>query len=91
MRVGVIFGKEERSYDTTVEGDVLLAEEEHDAARVEMLVRRVVEQADWLEAHLLPGRDEPLTTFETDLNKELTHAGCMGSLVQAGRTRCGRR
>lgn len=73
VRLGVI-EKEEHSYDLTVEEDVLLAAEEHDAARVAALIGRVAAQADRLEQHHLPGHDEPLKTFRSDLEKESTHA-----------------
>ncbi|WP_441286822.1 helicase-related protein [Sorangium sp. KYC3313] len=71
VRLGVI-DKEEGSYDLTVEEDVLLAAEEHDAERIAALIGRVAAQADRLEQHHLPGHDEPLATFRSDLEKELT-------------------
>lgn len=73
-RVGAILGQDERSYDLTVEDDVLLAGEEHDAARVAALVRRVATQADLLEQRHLPGRDEPLSTFQGELERERGNA-----------------
>lgn len=73
-RVGAILGQDERSYDLTVEDDVLLAGEEHDAARVVALVRRVATQADRLEQRHLPGRDEPLSAFQGELEREQGNA-----------------
>lgn len=73
VRLGVI-EKEENSYDLTVEEDVLLAAEEHDATRIAALIGRVAAQADRLEQLHLPGHDEPLSTFRLDLEKESTHA-----------------
>ena len=72
-RIGAILTKEERRYDLTVEDDVLLGEPEHDAVRVGTLVRRVVEQADWMEReHFDDGRDAALAVFEADLRREGT-------------------
>lgn len=73
VRLGVI-EHEEHSYDLTVEEDVLLAAAEHDAARIAALIGRVAAQADRLEQHHLPGHDEPLETFQHDLEKESIHA-----------------
>ncbi len=71
IRIGAIVTKEERTYDLTVEGDVLLADsEETDVARVSMLVNRVVQHADALEQEYLPGRDEVLATFREELLQE---------------------
>ncbi len=69
-RVGAILSDDERSYDLTVEEDVLLAEPAHDDARVALLIRRVVEQADAFEQALLPGKDEPIDSFREDLAKD---------------------
>ncbi len=70
-RVGAILTKEDRSYDLTVEDDVLLGAAEHDAARVALLVRRVVEQADRMEREQFEdGRDAPLSEFEDELREE---------------------
>jgi hypothetical protein len=69
-RVGAILSEDETSYDLTIEEDVLLAEPAHDIARLALLVRRVVEQADAFEQALLPGRDEPIDSFRDDLEKE---------------------
>ncbi len=75
-RVGAILTREERSYDLTVEDDVLLGAAGHDAVRVGLLVRRVVEQADQMEREQFDGaRDAPLDEFEADLREESEHAG----------------
>jgi hypothetical protein len=67
---------EERTYDLTVEGDVLLAARpEDDALRVGMLISRVASTADALEQEFLPGQDEVLDTFHHDLVKEADHGG----------------
>jgi Type III restriction enzyme, res subunit/Helicase conserved C-terminal domain len=71
-RLGAILGKEDRSYDLAVEEDVLLGKPEHDQQRVAALLDRVVVSADFLEQKHLPGHDEPLSTFEVDLKKELS-------------------
>ncbi|QAT82967.1 helicase domain-containing protein [Corallococcus coralloides] len=73
-RVGAILTRQERSYDLTIEDDVLLAAPEHDAVRVALLVKRVVEQADRMEReHFADDRDEPLESFEEDLLTEAGH------------------
>jgi hypothetical protein len=70
-RVGAILTKDDRTYDLTVEDDVLLGEREHDLTRVGLLVARVVDEADRFEQdHFDDGRDEPLATFEDELNRE---------------------
>jgi hypothetical protein len=70
-RIGAILTPEERSYDLTIEEDVLLAEQAHDRNRVATLVRRVTEQADRMEReHFEDGRDQGLDVFERDLAKE---------------------
>jgi hypothetical protein len=73
-RLGAILTREERQYDLTVEDDVVLGDPEHDAARVALLVRRVVEHADRMEqAHFEDGRDAPIEDFDADLRKEGHH------------------
>jgi len=73
IRIGAIVVQEERTYDLTVESDVLLAaSDETDDSRVALLVQQTVQQADKLEQEHLPGRDEVLTTFSVELN-EATH------------------
>jgi superfamily II DNA or RNA helicase len=75
VRIGAIVTTEERTYDLTAEGDVLLvAGAESDVARVALLVDRVVKQADALERRHLSGRDEVLATFR----EELTDEGTLG-------------
>jgi hypothetical protein len=72
-KIGAIETDEQRSYDLTVEGEVLLdADGVSDAARVAGLIRRVTRQADLLEQEHLD-RDEALETFEADLGKEAIH------------------
>lgn len=72
-KIGAIETDEQRSYDLTVEGEVLLdATGESDAARIAALIRRVARQADLLEHEHL-NRDEALETFEADLGKEAVH------------------
>jgi hypothetical protein len=71
VRIGAVLTREDRTYDLTVEGDVLFASaEETDAARVTALIRRVTRQADALEQEHLPGRDEVLATFREELSQE---------------------
>ena len=67
-KIGALPTDEERSYDLTVESEVLLADTaDSDAARVSLLIDRVTRQADQLEREQLPGADQALTTFERDL------------------------
>jgi hypothetical protein len=74
MRIGAILTRDERTYDLTVEGDVLLAStSETDAMRVAQLIGRVVTQADMLEQEHLPGHDERIDTFREELTKEGSH------------------
>lgn len=72
MRIGAIETRQERTYDLTVEDDVLLAAEAHDMARVSALLRRVTSQADHLEKTQLQGRDQPLSTFQEELIAEVS-------------------
>jgi hypothetical protein len=72
MRVSVTPGRQEDSFDVSVVGDVLLAEDAStDALRAATLVRRVVEHADFLEQRLLPENDAALNEFRLQLIKEL--------------------
>ena len=74
VRLGAILTEEERTYDLTVENDVILPDEETaDAARVAWLIRHVTAAADSLEQAHLPGRDEPLAKFKADLEREMGH------------------
>lgn len=74
-RIGAILTCEERSYNLTVEDDVLLGAPEHDAVRVGVLARRVAERADQMERdHYGDERDARLAVFEADLRKETSDA-----------------
>jgi hypothetical protein len=74
IKIGAIVTSEERTYDLTVESDVLLtAHPEDDRGRVGILINRVVAAADALEQEFLPGQDETLDTFHHDLVKEANH------------------
>jgi hypothetical protein len=77
LRLGAIATEEQRTYDLTVENDVLFPVDDDAAlvARVGWLIRRVTREADQLEQAQLPGRDEPLATFRDDLEKERSHEG----------------
>ncbi len=68
--VAGILGREDGSYDVTVEDDVLLGAANYDAERVTTLVRRVVNAADTLEQDLIAGRDAALSEFAVDLARE---------------------
>jgi hypothetical protein len=71
IKIGAIITKEDRTYDLTVEGDVLLpASNINDALRVGMLINHVVRNADIFEQVYLPGHDEPLDTFRHELVQE---------------------
>lgn len=73
-RVGAILTREARSYDLTVEDDVLLAAPEYDAARVALLINRVVQEADRMEhEHFAGERDALLTEFRANLLEEDGH------------------
>jgi hypothetical protein len=72
-KIGAIETDEQRSYDLTVEGEVLLdSTGNSDTARIAALIRRVTRQADLLEHEHL-NCDEALETFEADLGKEAVH------------------
>lgn len=74
-KVGAIITREDRSYDMTVEGEVLLGpDEEHDEARIRLLISRVVRRADELEQRHVPNADAPLSQFERDLKVETENA-----------------
>lgn len=71
IKIGAIVTKEDRTYDLTVEGDVLLAaSSDTDFLRVGMLIKHIVNYADALEQEYLPGHDEPLDTFRDELIQE---------------------
>lgn len=71
-KIGALRTDEERSYDLTVEGEVLLAARcESDAVRIGELIRRVTGQADAIEReHLGVHVDRKLAEFRDDLLKE---------------------
>ena len=74
-KIGAIPAAADRSYNLTVEDDVLLCGDgEVNAVRVANMVRRVATEADRLEHLHLDGRDEPLTTFKKDLGNEMKYA-----------------
>jgi hypothetical protein len=74
VRIGADLDDLHGSYDLTVEEDVLLtARQEHDAARFQCLVRRVIEQADRLEQEFLPDLDQPLAVFRQELEQEVSN------------------
>jgi hypothetical protein len=69
-RVGAILTSEVRTYDLTVEEDVLLAvDSSTDAQRVALMLKKVTEEADRLEKELL-SIDQPLSKFRRELEKE---------------------
>ena len=69
-RVGAILTSEVRTYDLTVEEDVLLAVDSlTDAQRVALMLKKVTEEADRLEKELL-SIDQPLSKFRRELEKE---------------------
>jgi hypothetical protein len=73
-KIGAIPGADDRSYNLTVEGDVLMTGDETvNAVRVAQLLRRVTAEADRLEHLHLLGRDEPLATFKMDLTEEIKY------------------
>jgi hypothetical protein len=73
-RLGAILTREARSYDLTVEDDVLLAAPVHDASRIGLLIGRVVQQADRMELEHFDGKkDASLAEFQTDLLQENRH------------------
>lgn len=73
IRLGAVQSGEDRTYDLTVEDDVVLAAPEFDALRVGLLIRRVVHEADLLEQEHLPGCDGVLDEFRKDLMEEGNH------------------
>lgn len=74
IRLGAVLGQENRTYDLTVEGDVLLTgHREIDGERIEALIRSVVSDADQLERLPLPGQDAGLSQFRFDLEKDPSH------------------
>jgi hypothetical protein len=74
-KIGVILGSDDRSYNLTVEGDVLLSPDpEVNAIRIAQLLRRVTREADRLELLHMPGRDVKLESFRLDLSTEMKNA-----------------
>jgi hypothetical protein len=69
VQIGAVYDPKFTTYNLATEREVLLGAEAHDLARIESLIRDVVEAADRLEADLLK-RDEPLSTFREDLARE---------------------
>lgn len=70
--IGAVEARIDQTYDLTVEGEVLLDKTgATDLARVGMLIQRVVSQADALEQLYLPGQDEVLDTFRSELLNEV--------------------
>lgn len=73
-KIGAIQTKDERTYDLTVESEVILSGTvDFDVRRVSSLIRRVVDQADALEQEHLPGVDEKLETFREELKQEASN------------------
>lgn len=74
-KIGAIPAAADRSYNLTVEDDVLLCGDDNvNAVRVADMVKRVATEADRLEHLHLDGRDEPLATFKKDLGNEMKYA-----------------
>ncbi len=73
-RIGVTRAAAEHTYDLTVEEDVLVpADASIYRHRIGWLIRQVTRAADDLEQSHLPGADQPLSRFRTDLGKEMSH------------------
>ena len=71
-KIGAILTSDDRTYDLTVESEVILsASAEFDLLRVSSLIRRVVAQDDAIEQEHLPGVDAALDTFRQDLDREV--------------------
>ena len=72
--MGAIQTSEHRTYDLTVEGDVLLSNDAStDSTLLAALLRKVTRDADWLERELLAGRDDELKVFRKELEGEGRH------------------
>ena len=70
-RVGAILAEKQRTYDLTLEDDVVLGDPAFDAARVALLLQRVLEAADQLERqHFGEERDAAIEAFAADLLRE---------------------
>jgi hypothetical protein len=71
MKIGASLTPDERTYDLTVEGEVILSHSgEFDTQRVASLICRVVAQADALEQEHLPGVDAALEAFREEPDRE---------------------
>ncbi|MBN1903048.1 DEAD/DEAH box helicase family protein [Candidatus Sumerlaeota bacterium] len=70
VRIGAILSRDDRSYDLTVEDDVILAAPEYDMNRISRLIRKVVEQAENMEQLHFQSQDMPVEEFEENLAKE---------------------
>jgi len=75
VRLVAIPAAEEKSYNVTVEADMLLHDDlTIDQQRFNHLLGKVTRMADQLENDGLDGRDEPMKTFRRDLTTEHSHA-----------------
>lgn len=73
-RIGAMLGREARSYDLTVEDDLLLAAPEYDARRAALLITRVTHEADRMEHEQFAGeKDAELAEFRANLVEEGSH------------------
>ncbi|APV51641.1 hypothetical protein BWI17_19255 [Betaproteobacteria bacterium GR16-43] len=69
--VGALLRADGRTYDLTIEWEVLLSERmEVDCERIVWLIDLVVSQADDLEQRFLPDTDAPMSSFRKDLSSE---------------------
>jgi hypothetical protein len=73
VRLGAVIDREPESYNLTVQEDVILGDRADDVARVESMLQRVAEQADYLELIHLPGADRALDIFAEELQREGLH------------------
>ena len=71
-RIGAVSATEqEHTFDLTVEEDMLLADDPaSDPERIAMVLRRIADEADALEQRYLPGQDEALSSFRSQLEEE---------------------
>jgi hypothetical protein len=73
-KLGAIETDEERTFDLTVEDDILLTgKDDIDRERLAALISRTVDRADLLEQIHLPGHDESLELFRPDLENEVRY------------------
>ncbi|MCB0767972.1 MAG: DEAD/DEAH box helicase, partial [Flavobacteriales bacterium] len=74
VKIGAVESRDQRSYDLTAEGEVLLTGDAGvDVKRVSEMIGEVLRSADLFEFNLLDGRDEGMEVFRVDLEKELGH------------------